>query len=142
GVLRGEGLPDLDPAECPPRRGAVVREANPPLRRAVGRREELPLGCRRADQADRCAGEGRSREGGQVSQNKRLGRGLEALLGPRSREEAVEQGALREVPVEAIVANPWQPRREFDELALQELTDSIKASGLLQPPVVRPAGSG
>ncbi|HPF61611.1 MAG: ParB/RepB/Spo0J family partition protein [Gemmatimonadetes bacterium] len=77
-----------------------------------------------------------------MSQNKRLGRGLEALLGPRSREEAVEQGALREVPVEAIVANPWQPRREFDERALQELTDSIKASGLLQPPVVRPAGSG
>ncbi len=77
-----------------------------------------------------------------MSGNKRLGRGLEALLGPRSVEEAEEKGALREVAVTSIVANPWQPRREFKPEALQELADSIKESGLLQPPVVRPAGSG
>jgi ParB family chromosome partitioning protein len=67
---------------------------------------------------------------------------LEALLGPRSLEEAAEKGMLREVAVSAIVPNPWQPRREFKPEALQELADSIKSSGLLQPPVVRPAGSG
>jgi len=77
-----------------------------------------------------------------VTKSKRLGRGLEALLGPKSREEAEVQGALRDVAVDAIQPNPWQPRRDFREEALQELADSIKASGLLQPPVVRPVGSG
>lgn len=77
-----------------------------------------------------------------MTKSKRLGRGLEALLGPKSREEAEVQGALREVAVDAIQPNPWQPRREFRDEALQELTDSIKVSGLLQPPVVRPVGNG
>ncbi|HRP06928.1 MAG TPA: ParB/RepB/Spo0J family partition protein [Gemmatimonadales bacterium] len=72
---------------------------------------------------------------------KRLGRGLEALLGPISKEEAVESGSLREVAVNSISPNPWQPRREFREEALGELTASIEASGLLQPLVVRPVGS-
>lgn len=77
-----------------------------------------------------------------MTKNKRLGRGLEALLGPKSKEEAAVEGNLREVAVAAIQPNPWQPRREFREEALQELADSIQASGLLQPPVVRPMGSG
>lgn len=77
-----------------------------------------------------------------MTKNKRLGRGLEALLGPKSRDEAEAQGALREVPVASIRPNPWQPRREFREEALQELADSIQASGLLQPPVVRAVGQG
>lgn len=73
---------------------------------------------------------------------RRLGRGLEALLGPSSREEAQASGALREVAVTDVVPSQWQPRREFDEAGLRELADSIAASGLLQPPVVRPAGDG
>jgi ParB family chromosome partitioning protein len=76
-----------------------------------------------------------------MSKTKRLGRGLEALLGPTTREEAAEQGALREVAVDAIVPNPWQPRRDFDQEALGDLANSIKASGLIQPPVVRTVGS-
>ncbi len=72
---------------------------------------------------------------------KRLGRGLEALLGPIAKDQPVEASALRELPVTAISPNPWQPRREFDEAALAELTASIEASGLLQPIVVRPVGS-
>jgi ParB family chromosome partitioning protein len=72
---------------------------------------------------------------------RRLGRGLEALLGPISREQAEESGALREGAVTAITPNPWQPRRDFDEEALQELAASIEASGLIQPIVVRPMGS-
>lgn len=77
-----------------------------------------------------------------MSDAKRLGRGLEALLGPMSREQAQASGALRELPVGSIVANPWQPRRHFDEAALGELAASIQVSGLLQPIVVRPVGSG
>lgn len=50
--------------------------------------------------------------------------------------------AVRELDIAKIVANPWQPRREFDPAALQELADSIKAQGLLQPILVRAAKSG
>jgi ParB family chromosome partitioning protein len=77
-----------------------------------------------------------------VSETKRLGRGLEALLGPVTREAAVAAGALRELPVGSIRPNPFQPRRDFDPAALSELAASIEASGLLQPVIVRPSGAG
>jgi ParB family chromosome partitioning protein len=77
-----------------------------------------------------------------VSENRRLGRGLEALLGPISREQAVAQGALKELPLATVKPNPYQPRTRFDEAALAELADSIRASGLLQPVVVRSKGTG
>jgi ParB family chromosome partitioning protein len=73
-----------------------------------------------------------------MSETRRLGRGLEALLGPISREQAETSGALRELPITALVPNPFQPRRHFDEAALKDLSDSIAASGLLQPIIVRP----
>jgi ParB family chromosome partitioning protein len=76
-----------------------------------------------------------------MSDSRRLGRGLEALLGPTSREQAVASGALKDLPLGSISPNPWQPRREFNEPALAELASSIEASGLLQPVVVRPVGS-
>jgi ParB family chromosome partitioning protein len=77
-----------------------------------------------------------------MTEARRLGRGLEALLGPISREQAVASGALREIPVTSIRANPFQPRREFDQGALDDLASSIEASGLLQPIVVRPHRGG
>ena len=73
---------------------------------------------------------------------RRLGRGLESLLGPISREQAEAQGALRELPVAQVRPNPFQPRTRFDEGALAELTASIEASGLLQPVVVRTRDGG
>ncbi len=76
-----------------------------------------------------------------MSETKRLGRGLEALLGPISREQAAASGALREVPVGDLMPNPFQPRRTFDEDALAELASSIEASGLLQPVIIRQVGS-
>lgn len=72
---------------------------------------------------------------------RRLGRGLEALLGPISKDEAQREGSLREIAVGGIDPNPFQPRRVFAADALQELADSIAASGLLQPVVVRPQGA-
>lgn len=68
---------------------------------------------------------------------RRLGRGLEALLGPMTRGEAEEAGLLRDLPVDQLSPNPYQPRREIDEPALTELASSISTSGLLQPVVVR-----
>jgi ParB family chromosome partitioning protein len=76
-----------------------------------------------------------------MSETRRLGRGLEALLGPVSREQAEASGALRELAVSQIRPNPFQPRRSFDAAALTELAESIKASGLLQPLVVRANGA-
>jgi ParB family chromosome partitioning protein len=73
-----------------------------------------------------------------MTETKRLGRGLEALLGSVSREQAQADGALRELPVSNIVPNPLQPRSHINEAELVELTASIEASGLLQPVVVRP----
>ena len=73
---------------------------------------------------------------------KRLGRGLEALLGPVTREAAQASGALRDLPVAAIRPNPYQPRTTFNEQELQDLANSIGASGLLQPIVVRPKDAG
>jgi len=75
------------------------------------------------------------------SGRRRLGRGLEALLGPTSMEEARADGSLARLPVDAIHPNPYQPRRAVDEAALAELADSMQGSGLLQPVVVRPAAN-
>jgi ParB family transcriptional regulator, chromosome partitioning protein len=73
-----------------------------------------------------------------MTETKRLGRGLEALLGSVSREQAEASGALRELPIASVSPNPYQPRTRLDETALTELTASIEASGLLQPVLVRP----
>jgi len=77
-----------------------------------------------------------------MSETKRLGRGLEALLGPVSREQAEASGALREVPMTSVKPNPYQPRTRMDEAPLDELVASMQSSGLLQPIVVRPKANG
>ncbi|MFP4639458.1 MAG: ParB/RepB/Spo0J family partition protein [Guyparkeria sp.] len=70
------------------------------------------------------------------TKRKGLGRGLDALLGTADRPE--EAGAqLREIAVDLINPNPFQPRTHFDETALTELADSIRAQGVIQPVVVR-----
>ena len=74
----------------------------------------------------------------------RLGKGLGALLGEylgESRQEEALQARM--IPIAAIMPNPFQPRREFAEQELAELSASIRENGLLQPIVVRPApGAG
>lgn len=70
----------------------------------------------------------------------RLGRGLGALLGTYAEQDPIREGEqLRSVPVSKVAANPFQPRSDFSESELQELTDSIRQNGLLQPLVVRRA---
>lgn len=69
-----------------------------------------------------------------------LGRGLSSLLGEVSREEPIAvagRGGVLLIAVAEIDANPDQPRRHFDEDALEELAASITARGVLQPIVVR-----
>lgn len=72
---------------------------------------------------------------------RRLGRGLEALLGP-TREDAERDGSLVELAIGDIRPNPFQPRQDVDPTALDELKASIRQAGLLQPVVVRPVAHG
>jgi len=72
-----------------------------------------------------------------------LGRGLGALLEDSGEKKkisgagATPKGAINEIDVSKIEANPWQPRSEFDEEALNELAESIKVQGIIQPITVR-----
>jgi ParB family chromosome partitioning protein len=77
-----------------------------------------------------------------MTETKRLGRGLEALLGPVSREQAEASGALRDLPLSSVKLNPYQPRTRIDQTELADLARSMEASGLLQPVVVRPHDNG
>jgi ParB family transcriptional regulator, chromosome partitioning protein len=77
-----------------------------------------------------------------MTETKRLGRGLEALLGPVSREQAEASGALRDLPITSLRPNPFQPRTRIDESELTDLANSMRASGLLQPVIVRPRDGG
>ena len=65
-----------------------------------------------------------------------LGRGLDALI---STESVNTQGSstINEVPIDQIEANPNQPRQEFDQTALEELANSIKQIGIIQPVTLR-----
>jgi ParB family chromosome partitioning protein len=76
-----------------------------------------------------------------------LGRGLGALLEnaktditTKSIENAPVVGTIAMIPVNQIEANPFQPRTDFEETALQELVDSIKEHGIIQPVTVRKLG--
>ncbi|MDP2411656.1 MAG: ParB/RepB/Spo0J family partition protein [Pseudolabrys sp.] len=76
-----------------------------------------------------------------MADHSRLGRGLAALMGDVGEEAQVSGDASRrprKAPIENITANPRNPRRNFTETELAELTASIKERGIIQPIVVRP----
>ena len=82
------------------------------------------------------------------SRKRGLGRGLDALLasantgavhtGESGVEETIAEGNLKSVPVDLIQRGRYQPRRDIEPESLQELADSIRAQGLMQPIVIRP----
>jgi ParB family chromosome partitioning protein len=67
-----------------------------------------------------------------------LGRGLGAILSETAMEP---MDSVTEIPVSQIEANPFQPRNEFDKEALEELAESIRAQGIIQPITVRKLGA-
>lgn len=69
-----------------------------------------------------------------------IGRGLAAILEVSSSSE--EGARLQEIPTDLIAPNPNQPRRRFEEDALQALAESVGAQGVLQPVLVRPVAGG
>src|SRR5665811_993461 len=74
---------------------------------------------------------------------RRLGRGLNALF--KSRSDVVDEtgigSALKEIPLNRIQSNRFQPRKDFNPEELRELKESLATSGLLQPITVRRAGA-
>jgi ParB family chromosome partitioning protein len=85
-----------------------------------------------------------------MSKKKALGRGLSALLSDNTPEDKLEvdiqfpatskssvANGIAEIPVDEIEVNPFQPRTHFDQEALQELAESIKVHGIIQPITVR-----
>jgi len=80
-----------------------------------------------------------------MNRGDRLGRGLGALLGDYMQDPVAagsEPDAPTAVPVRAVAANPFQPRRQFRAAELSELAASIRVNGLLQPVLVRRTPSG
>ncbi len=70
-----------------------------------------------------------------------LGRGLSALMADINVDTPVENGSRRSetsLPIEKIIPNPNQPRRDFEPAALSDLAASIRAKGVIQPLIVRP----
>lgn len=83
------------------------------------------------------------------AKKKGLGRGLSALLTGTETEELLTPEAAEKkpagvaaIPVDLIETNPFQPRTEFDEVALLELSESIQAVGIIQPITVRKTDDG
>jgi ParB family transcriptional regulator, chromosome partitioning protein len=77
-----------------------------------------------------------------MSTRKVLGRGIEALIPGAAMVEQPQPGErVIDVPIDAVAANPFQPRKRFDDERLKELADSIRADGVLQPVVVRRKGT-
>jgi len=76
------------------------------------------------------------------AQKKRLGRSLASLIGEGAEAFATEAEDQRTVPLSALKASRFNPRRDFSEEQLEELATSIRERGLVQPLVVRPLGGG
>jgi ParB family chromosome partitioning protein len=78
-----------------------------------------------------------------VTRKSGLGRGLDALLPSGGGDAELEsRGNLLDLPLDAIVANPNQPRQTFDEDSIAELATSVRELGILQPLLVREVGGG
>lgn len=81
--------------------------------------------------------------GTQEPSRRRLGRGLNALLGTAAMGSDDEgESSSSDIHVDLIERNPFQPRHDFDQAAINELADSIRQHGVLQPLLVRSAGGG
>ena len=74
-----------------------------------------------------------------AGKKKGLGRGLSALFGDeKNQEKQAESSTLNKLSISDLSRNPYQPRQNFSEAKLEELANSIKKNGIIQPIAVRP----
>ncbi|MFV0247193.1 MAG: ParB/RepB/Spo0J family partition protein [Mycoplasmatales bacterium] len=71
-----------------------------------------------------------------------LGKGLEHLFDENALDQNIDNSGLEEILIKDIKPNPYQPRKKFDKEALQELSDSIKEQGVVQPILLRKSPVG
>lgn len=71
-----------------------------------------------------------------------LGRGLDSLIPVQGNVEEIATASPHVLPVDVIVPNPFQPRKDFAPQELEELAESIRENGLVQPVIVRPGADG
>ena len=77
-----------------------------------------------------------------AGKKKGLGRGLSALFGDeKNQEKQAESSTLNKLSISDLSRNPYQPRQNFSETKLEELANSIKKNGIIQPIAVRPKKS-
>ena len=69
---------------------------------------------------------------------KGLGRGLSALFGDETSKTTFKNDETNKVAISDLTRNPYQPRETFNEAKLEELANSIKKNGIIQPIAVRP----
>ena len=73
-----------------------------------------------------------------TGKKKGLGRGLSALFGDQiHRDKSIEKNEINKVSISDLSRNPYQPRQIFNEVKLEELSNSIKKNGIIQPIAVR-----
>ena len=72
------------------------------------------------------------------TKKKGLGRGLSALFGDEAPKQNVKKDEINRVSISDLTRNPYQPRETFNETKLEELANSIKKNGIIQPIAVRP----
>src|SRR5262249_2866937 len=124
-------------AQHPSGRGPQPRPPHLPVRHQVARRRGLSG-----------AGARVPAEGGVSSKKRGLGRGLDALLAPPAPPAPSAGGpgrveaSVTHLPVASLRPNRFQPRTSFDEAGLDELAESIRTQGIVQPLVVTPEREG
>jgi ParB family chromosome partitioning protein len=77
-----------------------------------------------------------------MSEKRALGRGLEALIQPKEIDSASQQERILQIPISEIRTNKYQPRLEFNPEKLNDLVNSIKEKGVVQPVLVRKTSAG
>src|SRR5690606_36283289 len=157
GTLRRQCVPHHRPAQRAPGRGAEPRPEHRRLRQGQPRHDRLPRpGRRGAAPPARARTPARQTRIGRnprmtppaaqtTAEQRGLGRGLEALLGPKAAAEAPALEAtpgdvLSTLRIDALAPARYQPRKTMDDAKLQELAESIRAQGVIQPIVVRETG--
>ncbi len=153
-AFRRQGVPHHRAAQRAPGRGTEPWPEHRRLRSQFARWRGLPGPGRRDHPSQQRTQHGPAGQGERLmtvskpagAKKRGLGRGLDALLGPKG---AVSQGTvaaasepmpgevLRKLPIDQLQPGKYQPRRDMDEAKLEELSESIKAQGVIQPILVR-----
>ena len=139
-ALRRKALSHGHPAQRPSRGSAELRHSGAASRQDVQGRAGLSRAGRRNAAAGRSARSRASARNDAWLSSKGFGRGLDALLS--GSDEGAGSESLQSIALDRLVPGKYQPRTRMDDASLDELAESIKAQGVMQPILVRPIDGG